>query len=214
MNSPRPVAVDGAVFAEGARHLVRVDRRMAALVAAARPAQMPRRRGRYAALVRAIISQQVSTGAARAIRSRVQKAAGGYLSADRLAAVSQNELRAAGLSRQKIAYIADLTDRVRSRRLRLDYLHRLADEEVIAELTAVHGVGRWTAEMFLMFVLARPDVLPVGDLGIRDGFVRVYRLRKRPSPRRMTELSRPWRPYRSVGCWYLWRSGELAAKLD
>ncbi len=199
------------MFSEGVRHLVRVDARMAALVAAAGASPMPRRVGRYAALVRAIISQQVSTGAARAIRARVQAAAGGYLSADRLAALGDSELRAAGLSRQKIAYISDLTDRVRSGRLRLDRLHRLDDEEVIAELTRVHGIGRWTAEMFLMFVLSRPDVLPVGDLGIREGFVRVYALRKRPSPRRMAELSRPWRPYRSVGCWYLWRSAELAA---
>jgi len=183
---------------------------MAGVIEAAGPAQIPRRRSRYAALVSAIISQQVSTTAARAIRRRVQSAAGGFLTAERLAALGESELRGAGLSRQKVAYIIDLTERVRSGRLRLDSMHRLGDEDVVAELTKVHGIGRWTAEMFLMFVLGRTDVLPVGDLGIQEGFVRVYGLRGRPSVRRMAELAAPWRPYRSIGSWYLWRSAEVA----
>jgi len=111
-----------------------------------------------------------------------------------------------GLSGQKLGYLRDLCRRVDDGSLRLDALDALGDEEVIEALTAVKGIGRWTAEMFLMFRLYRPDVLPVGDLGIVKAIQRAYRLRGTPTPARMLQIGERWRPYRSVACWYLWAS--------
>ncbi|HYC00129.1 MAG TPA: DNA-3-methyladenine glycosylase 2 family protein [Candidatus Limnocylindrales bacterium] len=182
---------------------------MAALIEIIGPCTLVPRRGRYAALVRAIIGQQVSTAAARTIYARLAAAAGGRLTPDAVAALSPAELRAAGLSGQKASYVRDLSERVLDGRLRLQRMHLLEDEAVIEELVGVRGIGRWTAEMFLMFVLCRPDILPVDDLGIRNGFRRVYGLRKMPSVARMHQLARPWRPWRTVGSWYLWRALEL-----
>jgi DNA-3-methyladenine glycosylase II len=111
-----------------------------------------------------------------------------------------------GLSRQKIGYLRDLSARIADGRLVLDELHVLEDEQVIERLTAVKGFGRWTAEMFLMFRLHRPDVLPVDDLGIVNAVQRLYRLRKRPDRKRLQQLGERWRPYRSVASWYLWQT--------
>lgn len=185
---------------------------MADVIEAVGPCGMTMRRGRYSALVRAIIGQQVSTAAARAINERVRLAAGGYVTAERLSGMADADLRACGLSRQKISYVRDLTDRVDSGSLRLERMSGLDDQAVVAALCEVKGVGAWTAEMFLMFVLGRPDVLPIGDLGIRQGFQRVYGLRKEPSAQRMRSLAQPWQPYRSVGSWYLWRALECDSK--
>ena len=113
---------------------------------------------------------------------------------------------ACGLSPQKLRYIRDLCARVLDGSLPLDHIETLTDDEVIAALTAVKGIGRWTAEMFLIFRLHRPDVLPVGDLGIVNAVRRAYRLRKAPTPARLTKIGEPWRPYRSIACWYLWAS--------
>ena len=110
------------------------------------------------------------------------------------------------MSRQKIAYLRDLCEKVSTRALDLDALDALADEDVINALVTVKGIGRWSAEMFLIFRLQRPDVLPVGDLGIVVAVQRAYRLRKRPTPERLRKIGEAWRPYRSVACWYLWRS--------
>ncbi len=121
-------------------------------------------------------------------------------------AIAAIALGAAGLSAAKSAYVAGLTENVMSGRLRLDDIHRLDDEAVIGRLVAVKGIGRWTAEMFLIFVLNRPDVMPTGDLGIKNGFKKVYRLRALPDEKKMLALSQPWRPYRTIGSWYLWRS--------
>ena len=110
------------------------------------------------------------------------------------------------MSRQKSAYFRDLCDKVLSGALPLDSLESMTDDEVIAALTQVKGIGRWSAEMFLMFRLHRPDVLPVDDLGIVNAIKRVYRLRKKPDADRIRKIGEAWRPYRSVACWYLWRS--------
>jgi len=194
---------------EPQQHIARADPRLAAVIARVGPPDLPVRRGRYATLVRAVIGQQVSMAAARSIYAKLRSAAGGYVTPERVGRLREPELRAVGLSRQKALYIGDLTARVADGSLRLDRLDRFDDDEVVSALTEVNGVGRWTAEMFLMFVLARPDVLPLGDLGIREGFRRVYRLRKPPTPARMRALAEPWRPYRSIGSWYLWRSLEI-----
>jgi len=125
-----------------------------------------------------------------------------------LLAVPRPTLRAAGLSNAKVAYVCDLATQVAAGTVHLDTLDTLDDDAVIEELTKVKGIGRWTAEMFLMFRLHRPDVFPIDDLGIVNAIVRAYRLRKRPAPARLHKIAEPWRPYRSVACWYLWASLE------
>jgi DNA-3-methyladenine glycosylase II len=161
----------------------------------------------FVAMVEAIVWQQLSGKAAATIYGRVlDLLPGRALTPTALLVVPESALRAAGLSRAKAAYIRDLAQRVIDGRLHLDRLEQLDDVDVIAELTQVKGIGRWTAEMFLMFRLHRPDVLPVGDLGIVKAIQRAYGLRKPPSPQRMEKIAAAWRPYRSVATWYLWRS--------
>jgi DNA-3-methyladenine glycosylase II len=165
----------------------------------------------FVAMVEAIVWQQLSGKAAATIYGRVLDLLPGRSpSPDALLAVPPDRLRAAGLSRAKTAYILDLAARVRAGSVRLDLLDSMDDEEVIEELIKVKGVGRWTAEMFLMFRLHRPDVLPTGDLGIVNAMKRAYRLRKTPTPARMLKIAESWRPYRSVACWYLWHSLDVA----
>jgi DNA-3-methyladenine glycosylase II len=197
------------MLADAAQHIAAVDPRMARVIAAVGPCGIELRRGRYCALVRSIVGQQVSVAAARAVNERLRVALGGYVTAERTMGADDEALRACGLSRQKIAYVRDLSARVVDGRLVLSRLGSLENEDVVAALTEVKGVGTWTAEIFLMLVLGRPDVLPLGDLGIRNGFKRVYGLRKEPSAERMQALAAKWRPYRTVGSWYLWRALEL-----
>jgi DNA-3-methyladenine glycosylase II len=160
------------------------------------------------ALVGAIVSQQLSTKAASTIFQRVQALVPGEtgFTAAGINALSDTALRGAGLSRQKVGYLRDLCGRIVDGRLLLDELDVLPDEAVIERLVAVKGFGRWTAEMFLMFRLHRPDVLPVGDLGIVKAIQKLYRLRAVPTPKRMLTIGEAWRPYRSVACWYLWQT--------
>src|SRR5207249_9615258 len=129
--------------------------------------------------------------------------------AEAIAALTDEQLRSVGFSGQKISHIRDLTARIADGGLNLAELETLPDEMVIERLTAVKGFGRWTAEMFLMFRLHRPDVLPAGDLGIVNAIQRLYRLRKRPDARRILKIGEAWRPYRSVASWYLWQSLKL-----
>lgn len=160
----------------------------------------------FRALVQAIISQQLSTKAARTIGLRFTALFDGGPTPATVAATPDGLLRGVGLSGQKLGYMRDLCDKVETGVLPLGALGALPDDEVVAALTQVKGIGRWTAEMFLMFRLHRPDVLPVGDLGIVKAVQKAYGLRKTPSPERITEIGEAWRPYRSVACWYLWAS--------
>ncbi len=163
----------------------------------------------FAALVRSIVYQQLSGKAAGTIHQRFVAAVGRRPPNPRsILDTPVEELRAAGLSRQKTSYVVDLADKVESGALSLRRLRFLDDEEVIGQLTQVKGVGRWTAQMFLMFHLGRLDVLPVGDLGIRSGFRDAYELEDLPDVATMERLAEPWSPYRSVGSWYLWRSQD------
>jgi len=164
----------------------------------------------FVALLHAIVSQQLSTRAAATIAARVEALMGGKPTPSRAGAVSDPQLRAAGLSGQKVRYLRDLCARIEDGTLPLDDLDHMTDDQVIEALTEVKGIGRWTAEMFLMFRLHRPDVLPVDDLGIVKAVQRAYRLRKVPSPARLLRLGESWRPYRSVACWYLWASLDNA----
>ena len=165
----------------------------------------------YGALLRSIVGQQLSTKAARTIYGRMTELFGGHAPTPRqLLAADPDEIRAAGLSRPKIAYLRDLAQHVEDGSLELDRLPELPDEEVSAQLTAIKGLGQWTADMFLMFHLGRPDILPVGDLGIRNAVRAEYRLRKLPDAKRLEKIARPWRPYRTLACLYLWSSLDNA----
>lgn len=161
----------------------------------------------YGALLRAIVGQQLSTKAARTIYLRVLERFGGATpSPEQLLAAPEADLRAAGLSGRKVEYVRDLAAHVLSGELELDRLEELPDEEVIAEIVAVRGLGRWTAEMFLLFHLERPDVLSGGDLGIRKAIQVEYGLEEMPTPTRVIEIGEAWRPHRSLASLYLWES--------
>ncbi len=162
----------------------------------------------YGALMRAIVGQQLSTKAARSIFARLtDRFEGRTPTPTEVLADEPEELRAAaGLSRAKTSYLRSLAEHVISGELELELLDELSDEQVIAELTAVKGLGVWTSHMFLMFHLDRPDVLPVGDLGIRRAVERAYGLEGLPDPATLERIAEPWRPHRSLACRYLWRS--------
>ena len=160
----------------------------------------------FDAVCRSIVFQQLSGKAAGTIHGRFQGLYGGRAPLpDELATTSDEKLRAVGLSRQKSAYLKDLGGKVAAGELPIETLHELTDEEVITALTQVKGIGRWTAQMFLMFRLGRPDVLPDLDLGVQKGIQRAYRLRKLPTPERVKKIGANWAPYRTVGSWYRWR---------
>jgi DNA-3-methyladenine glycosylase II len=148
----------------------------------------------------------LSTKAAKTIEGRFSAIFNGNPTPAAVAGVPDEQLRAVGISPQKLKYIRDLCARILDGSLKLETLTSLSDDEVIVALTNVKGIGRWTAEMFLMFRLNRPDVLPVGDLGIVKAVQRAYKLRTVPSAERLTRIGETWRPYRSVACWYLWAS--------
>jgi DNA-3-methyladenine glycosylase II len=168
------------------------------------------RRDRFASLAGAIVAQQISGKAARSIWDRLEALLQPEgVCAEAIHARTLQQLRSAGISRQKGSYLKDLSARILQGEVQLATLGRKQDAEVIAELTQVKGIGRWTAHMFLIFTLGRLDVLPVDDLGIKSAMVRAYRLDKSPDARRMEDIARPWRPYASVASWYLWRSLEL-----
>jgi DNA-3-methyladenine glycosylase II len=161
----------------------------------------------YGALLRSIVGQQLSTRAARTIYGRMLDLFDGHAPTPlQLLAANPDDIRAAGLSRPKINYLRDLAQHVEDGELELERLDDLPDEEVIEQLTAVKGIGEWSAHMFLMFHLGRPDVLPVGDQGIRRAVQVQYGLRKLPDPKRLEKIARPWRPYRTLACLYLWSS--------
>jgi DNA-3-methyladenine glycosylase II len=170
------------------------------------------RAGHYPALVRSIVGQQLSVRAARAIHGRLLAYFGGHEpTPPEILAADPEELRAAaGLSRAKVAFLRSLAEHVESGELELERLDAMGEEEVIAELVAVKGIGEWSAHMFLMFQLGRPDVLATGDLGIRRAVERAYGLADLPSPGELRELAEPWRPYRTAACMLLWHSLDNA----
>lgn len=161
----------------------------------------------YGALLRAIVGQQLSTKAARTIYLRVVDLFGGTTpSPEQLLEASEADLRGAGLSGRKVEYVRDLARHVLAGELELDRLDDLGDDEVIAEIVAVRGLGQWTAEMFMLFHLKRPDVLSGGDLGIRKAVQIEYGLEEMPAPQKVLEIGEPWRPHRSLASLYLWES--------
>ncbi|MEO6214301.1 MAG: DNA-3-methyladenine glycosylase [Vicinamibacterales bacterium] len=197
-------------YSTARRALMRRDPILAAIIKRHGACQLGAARDRFdhfSMLVRAIVFQQLSTKAATTIHTRlVASMPGGTPTPSQLAALSDEQFRAAGISRQKIGYLRDLGDKVASGAVPLADLDQLGDEEVIAALTQIKGIGRWSAEMFLIFRLQRPDVFPVGDLGIVNAMQKAYGMRKKPPPDRMRKIGEAWRPYRSIATWYLWRS--------
>ena len=207
----RSLTPDG--YAKARRALMRRDPVLGAAIKKIGPCLMAdrQRKDHLSALVGSIVSQQLSTKAAATIFGRFLALFPDHHipGVTAIAALDDATLRGVGLSGQKVSYLRDLSARIDDGRLILDQLEQLDDEAVIERLVAVRGFGRWTAEMFLMFRLHRPDVLPVGDLGIVNAVQRMYRLRKKPDPKRLLKLGQAWRPYRSVASWYLWQSLQL-----
>jgi len=208
------------VSARARRELAAADPTMAALIERVGKIDLATRLKRrseerpadaYGALLRAIVGQQLSTKAARTIYGRVVELFGGATpSPEQLLEAGEADLRAAGLSGRKVEYVRDLATHVIDGELELDRLGELSDAEAIEEIVAVRGLGVWTAEMFLIFHLERPDVLSGGDLGIRKAVRIEYGLKEMPSPTRVVEIGEPWSPHRSLASLYLWESLAIA----
>lgn len=218
-SKPKPgiVEVAGAhaavdPWADGVEHLRVLDPRWARIIEEVGPCRLVLRPDRFGALVRAIIGQQISSRAARSIDQRLRDLAGEPHAPGPLLATGEAGLRSCGLSGVKARYVLNLARAVQEGSIPLDEVHTWADEQVIAALTAIKGIGPWTAEMFLIFALGRPDVLSVGDLGIRVGLKNFHGLEQLPGPRECRELTEPWRPYRSIAMWYLWAQIDAPRK--
>jgi DNA-3-methyladenine glycosylase II len=201
---------DPASITAARRHLRRRDPTLRRLIDVVGPFTLKPKRDRFGMLVASIISQQISGKAARSIRQRlVNLIAPEKIAPHTLAARSLDELRSVGVSPQKAAYLHDLAARVDAGTVRLSRTGRMSDDEVIAELIQVKGIGVWTAQMFLMFSLGRLDVFPHEDLGIRTALKNLYGLAELPDRQTSHEIASPWRPYATVASWYCWRSHEV-----
>ena len=193
-----------------ARHLKRRDPVLAAVIRQVGPCGYSLQQDRFGMLVRSIVFQQLSGAAARTILGRLTEALPGKkLAPAGLAALTAEEYRLAGVSKQKSGYLQSLVELSLRGDLRLSRIGRYADEEIIAKLTQVKGIGVWTAQMFLMFSLGRPDVLPWDDLGVRQAIRKLYGLSEMPTRVQSERIAEPWRPYASVASWYCWRSLEI-----
>jgi DNA-3-methyladenine glycosylase II len=193
-------------------HLKKIDPVMAEVIdAVGKCTLMPRTEWtHFDALLRSIVYQQLSGKAAATIHGRVLELIGdGEGAATRIVNTSHDRFRAAGLSNAKANYVRNLAEHVLDGSLPVESLHELPDEEIISALTQVKGIGTWSAQMFLMFRLGRPDVLPATDLGVQKGVQRAYKLRKLPTPAQVLRRGEKWAPYRTVASWYMWRVLEL-----
>lgn len=196
-------------YAKAERHLSAADPRLAAIISSVGRCDIRMRDGPFQSLAEAIIYQQLAGAAADAIYGRFLKIyRGRFPSPGRLIATNNVKLRAAGLSARKAEYLKDLARHIADGRIKPRLLHSMTDEQVVEQLVKVKGIGRWTAEMFLIFCLGRSDVLPVGDLGLRRAIQRTYSLRDLPPEQVMEDIARAWKPYRSIATWYLWKSLE------
>lgn len=187
------------------RHLRASDPVMKAVIDAVGPFTLRLERDRFGMLVRSIISQQISTSAARSIRRRLQELAPD-MNAETLAQFTMDQLRSVGLSPQKASYITDLAHKVNDGMVDLRQIGRRSDERIVEQLTQVRGIGRWTAQMFLIFSLGRLDVFPHDDLGVRTAIRKHYGLRDLPDKPTAVAIAASWRPYSTVASWYCWRS--------
>ena len=188
------------------KHLRNADPVLAEIIRRIGPCEFVKREPTFETLARSITFQQLSGKAASTIFGRVQKAVGKRFTAAAFLKLTPEELRACGLSRQKIASLTDLAERVYRREINFRKLDDLSDEEIITLLSRVRGVGTWTAQMFLMFALQRPNIMPLSDLGIRNAVRRAYGLEALPNATELAQLAEKWHPYCSIASWYLWRS--------
>ncbi len=203
---------DKVPYARKARtHLSKADPVLARIIAEVGALGIQPRRERFQALVRNIIFQQLAGAAANAIYGRFVGLFPGveFPSPQQVLAKTDAQLRSVGLSEKKVLYIKDLAAHVRDGKLNFHRFHRMTDEEIVAHLTQVKGIGKWTAEIFLMFNLGRPDVMPADDLGVQNAVQRHYRMRQRPNRKRLLKHAERWRPYRTAAAWYLWRSLDI-----
>lgn len=190
-------------------HLKKSDPVLRAIIERVGPCRMEFGIPEFSALAESIVYQQLNGTAAATIFNRFAALAGDPLTPEGILKLSDEQLRGVGLSKQKSAYLKDLSAKTAAGLLDFARLGELTDEEVIKHLTQVKGIGEWTAHMFLMFSLRRPDVLPTGDYGVQVAIKKHYKKRKLPKPDIMAKIAKPWAPYRSVACWYLWRSLDI-----
>lgn len=190
-------------------HLKKSDPVLSAIIERVGSCRMEFGEPEFHSLAEAIVYQQLNGKAAATIFKRFAALTGEPLTPEGILKLSGQQMRAVGLSKQKTSYLRDMAERAQRGELDFSRLPKLTDEEVITHLTQVKGVGVWTAHMFLMFTLQRPNVLPTGDFGIRMAIKKYYRKRKMPNPAVMEKIAKPWEPYRSIACWYLWRSLDI-----
>jgi len=190
-------------------HLKKSDPVLAAIIEKIGPCRMQFGKPTFHTLAESILYQQLNGRAAATIFNRFTAAAGDPLTPDGILKLSDAEMRAVGLSKQKTSYLRDLSEKTNAGLLEFERLPNLSEQEVIDHLTKVKGIGVWTAHMFLMFTLRRPDILPTGDYGVQAAMKKLYRKRKWPKPAVMEKIAKPWMPYRSIACWYLWQSLDV-----
>jgi len=193
-------------------HLSKADPILRAIIGRVGTYRMEYGPPEFHSLAESIIYQQLNGRAAETIFDRFTALAGDPVTPKGILKLTEAQMRSVGLSKQKSSYLRDMAERAARGELDFSKLHELSDEEVIRHLTQVRGVGEWTAQMFLMFTLRRPNVLPTGDFGVQTASKKHYKKRKLPKPATMEKIARPWEPYRSVACWYLWRSLDLKTK--
>lgn len=190
-------------------HLKKCDPVLAGIIERVGPFRMEYGEPTFHSLAESILYQQLNGKAALTIFKRFTDAAGDPLTPEGILKLSDTQMRGVGLSKQKTAYLRDLAEKTKAGLLDFSRLPQLPEEEVIAQLTQVKGVGVWTAHMFLMFTMRRPDILPTGDYGVQAAIKKHYRKRKWPKPAVMEKVAKPWSPYRSIACWYLWKSLDV-----
>ena len=190
-------------------HLRKSDPVLCSIIERVGPCRLEFSPAEFSSLAEAIVYQQLNGKAAVTIFERFAALAGKPLTTEGILKLSDAQLRSVGLSKQKSAYLKDLAAKTAAGVLDFSRLHELPDDEVIRHLTQVKGIGVWTAHMFLMFSLRRPNVLPTGDYGVQVAIKKHYRKRKLPKPKDMEKIARAWEPYRSVACWYMWRSLDI-----
>src|ERR1700728_363020 len=190
-------------------HLKKSDPIMRAIIERIGPCRMGFNPPEFQSVAESIVYQQLNGKAAAKIFERFEALAGDPLTPEGILKLSDEQMRGVGLSKQKSAYLKDLAAKTAAGLLDFSRLHALTDEEVIQHLTQVKGVGIWTAPMFLMFSLRRPDVLPTGDYGVQVAMRKHYKKRKLPKPKDMEKIAKAWAPYRSVACWYMWRTLDI-----
>ncbi|MCW6159794.1 MAG: DNA-3-methyladenine glycosylase [Candidatus Micrarchaeales archaeon] len=200
---------DRRVWSKARRIIGKKDRKLAMIARRVGYLRIPLHDNYYEALIRSIVSQQISWAAANAILRKLESLYGGRLpTPGQFLRTRMDRIRSAGISPQKYSYIKDLAQKIEDGHVELAKFGKMADDDIVEELDDVKGIGRWTAEMFLMFSLGRTDVWPVDDLGIRHAVMRVYNLRKEPDRVRMVQIGEKWRPYRSIAALYLWHSHD------